>query len=53
MYVCMCPPTHQHVYLKLRALVDRGCVFVGHGLRKDFRTLNMIVPEQQVGLEWQ
>ena len=28
------------VYKKLRALVDRGCVFIGHGLSKDFRIIS-------------
>ena len=35
-------------YLKLLWLVERGCVFVGHGLSKDFRILNMRVPDEQV-----
>ena len=29
------------VYKKLRVLVDRGCVFIGHGLSKDFRIISM------------
>ena len=36
------------VYLKLRILVDRGCIFVGHGLRKDFSICNLYVPAEQV-----
>jgi hypothetical protein len=29
------------VYKKLRVLVDRGCIFIGHGLSKDFRIISM------------
>ncbi|KAG5185156.1 exonuclease-domain-containing protein [Tribonema minus] len=35
-------------YLKLRCLVDRGCVLVGHGLAKDLRVINLVVPPSQV-----
>ena len=35
-------------YKKLWLLLNLGCVFVGHGLSKDFRTLNLHVPKPQV-----
>ncbi|KAL0035726.1 hypothetical protein WJX77_000104 [Trebouxia sp. C0004] len=40
--------TMKKAYLKLRYLVDSGCVFVGHDLRHDFKSINIIVPPQQV-----
>lgn len=35
-------------YKKLYALVRLGCTFVGHGLRSDFRTINLMLPREQV-----
>lgn len=35
-------------YKKLWLLLNLGCVFVGHGLPKDFRTINIHVPRGQV-----
>ncbi|TDL27635.1 hypothetical protein BD410DRAFT_782767 [Rickenella mellea] len=35
-------------YKKLRLLVDLGCIFIGHGLAKDFRIINLFVPPHQV-----
>lgn len=31
------------VYKKLRVLVDWGCIFIGHGLSKDFRIISMFL----------
>jgi PAB-dependent poly(A)-specific ribonuclease subunit 2 len=35
-------------YLKLRYFVERGCIFVGHGLSTDFSTVNLFVPPCQI-----
>jgi len=35
-------------YLKLRYYLDAGCVFVGHGLQKDFETANIFVSPEHV-----
>jgi len=40
--------SHRTTFLKLRCLADRGCFFVGHGLKTDFRVANLFVPPTQV-----
>jgi hypothetical protein len=39
---------HRSAVLKLRYYIDAGCIFVGHGLNKDFETANLFVPPEQV-----
>ena len=40
--------TMKSAYLQLRQLVDAGCVFVGHGLKKDFEMINVVIPQAQI-----
>ena len=35
-------------YKKLWLLLNLGCIFIGHGLPKDFRTINIRIPKSQV-----
>lgn len=40
--------TLQTAYRRLWLLLNMGCVFVGHGLRSDFRCINLQVPKSQI-----
>ncbi|KAF2669854.1 hypothetical protein BT63DRAFT_423829 [Microthyrium microscopicum] len=51
----LAPATSTHALISLKAaykklwlLLNAGVIFVGHGLLKDFRTINMHVPRAQV-----
>jgi len=40
--------TPREAYLKVRLLMERGCIFIGHGLSQDFRVINICVPPNQI-----
>lgn len=40
--------TMKAAYVKLRQLIDAGCRFVGHGLKKDFEMINVHIAREQI-----
>lgn len=40
--------TLRRAYIKLRFLIDKGCIFIGHGLKKDMRMINIVIPPENL-----